>query len=95
MVLARSNKTRYTELSTSLQRFESANIPLLGVVLNGYPRKWPVSRRHRKALSIGQILTVGTPQATASNVAFLNGRPTSKETAPGSGGELRDGSGSV
>lgn len=95
MVLARSNKTRYTELSASLQRFETANIPLLGVVLNGYPRKWPVSRPHRKTLSIGQLLTVSTPSASSSNVAFLNGRPAPKESAPGPAGELKDGSGLV
>jgi hypothetical protein len=71
MVVARSNKTRYIDLSASLERFDTANIPLPGVVLNGYPRKWPLSlcRRRRKALSIAQILTADVLPVSPPEVA--------------------------
>jgi capsular exopolysaccharide synthesis family protein len=77
MVLARSNKTRYIDLSASLQRFEAADIPLIGLVLNGYPKSWPFGRRRRNSLSVAQILAVKPAQA--SNVAFLNERPPAAE----------------
>ena len=59
LLVVRSNKTHYIDLGSSLELLDSSGIPLLGVVLNGYPTNGlrAAFGRIRKSVSVRQMLT--------------------------------------
>ncbi|MCZ4551777.1 nucleotide-binding protein [Gordonia rubripertincta] len=66
LVVARSNRTRYNDLSDALERLALADVPVAGVVLNGYPRATSKSGRSGSAgLSVDRLLA-GSPIAENS-----------------------------
>lgn len=66
LVVARSNRTRYHDVSKALERLSLADVPVVGVVLNGYPRATSKPGRGRAAgLSVERLLAT-SPRAHGS-----------------------------
>ncbi|ETD30645.1 polysaccharide biosynthesis tyrosine autokinase [Williamsia sp. D3] len=72
LVVARSNRTKYNDLGVAIERLSLADVPVLGVVLNGDSRGSSVSgrRRGRVRTSVSELLAANPPVNTSEAGAF-------------------------